>query len=193
MKQVQLSIMPKPKHSAFAGGLSVSVTVGGPPPDETVQAAQQPDGTWLATLNVNLNTATTFTLIPANGVESIPYGQLVTSRIYSVTASTTKLYAAEGIYGLCERGPAQFGEPPSRSALMVAAFGGPVANAGIFQAREMPHGATLLGDQVYFVVHAPHAVCATLILATGIGAGGLTRQQVPMSLTEDDFYWWCAV
>lgn len=123
MKQVQLSIMPKPKNSAFAGGLSVSVTVGGAPPDETVQAAQQPDGTWLATLDINLNTATTFTLIPANGVESIPYDQLVTSRIYSVTASTTKLYAAEGIYGLCERGPAQFGEPPSRSALMVAAFG----------------------------------------------------------------------
>src|SRR5271154_2731927 len=123
MKQVQLSITPKPNNSAFAGGLSVSVTVGGPPADETVQAAQQPDGTWLATLNdVNLNTATTFTLIPANGVESIPYGQLVTSRIYSVTASTTKLYAAEGIYGLCERGPAQFGEPPpSRSALMAAA------------------------------------------------------------------------
>lgn len=57
----------------------------------------------------------------------------------------------------------------------------------------MPHGATLLGDQVYFVAHAPHAVCATLILAIGNGAGGLTRQQVPMSLMEDDFYWWCAV
>ena len=76
---------------------------------------------------------------------------------------------------------------------MAAAFGAAVANAGIFGAREMPHGATLLGEQVYFVVHAPHAVCATLILATGTGAGGLTRQQVPMSLTEDDFYWWCAV
>ena len=109
MKQVQLSITPKPSNSAFAGGLSVSVTVGGPPPDETVQAAQQPDGTWLATLNVNLNTATTFTLIPANGVESIPYSQLVTSRIYSVTAATTKLYAAEGIYGLCERGRPNLG------------------------------------------------------------------------------------
>ena len=29
MKQVQLSITPKPKNSAFAGGLSVSVTVVG--------------------------------------------------------------------------------------------------------------------------------------------------------------------
>jgi hypothetical protein len=122
MKQVQLSITPKPNNSVFAGGLSVSVTVGGPPPDETVQAAQQSDGTWLATLNVNLNTPTTFTLTPANGVEFVPYRQLVTRRIYSVTAATTKLYAAEGIYGLCERGPAQFGEPPSRSALMAAAF-----------------------------------------------------------------------
>jgi 1,4-alpha-glucan branching enzyme len=193
MKQVQLSIMPKPNNSAFAGGLSVSVTVGDPPPDETVQAAQQPDGTWLATLNVNLDTATTFTLIPANGVESTPYDELVATRTYAVTASTTTLYAAEGIYGLCERGPAHFGEPPSRSALMEAAFGSPVMNTGIFQAREMPHGPTLLGDQVYFVVHAPHAVCATLILAIANGAGGLTRKEVPMSLTEDDFYWWCAV
>src|SRR5580700_1448875 len=167
MKQVQLSITPKPTASAFAGGLSVSVTVGGPPPDETVQATQQPDGSWLATLDVNLNTATTFALIPANGVESIPYSQLAASRIYSVTASTTKLYAAEGIYGLCERGPAQFGEPATRSALMAAAFGDAVVNAGIFQAREMPQGAVLLGDLIYFVVHAPHAVCATLILAIG--------------------------
>jgi hypothetical protein len=93
MKQVQLSIMPKPTNSAFAGGLSVSTTVGGPPPDQTVQAARQPDGTWLATLDVNLNTATTFTLIPANGVESRPYAQLAASRIYSVTTSTTDLYA----------------------------------------------------------------------------------------------------
>jgi 1,4-alpha-glucan branching enzyme len=192
MKQIQLSITPKPANSAFAAGLSVSVTED-TAPNETARAARQPDGTWLATLNVDLDTITTFTLIPTNGLEFIPYGQLVTSRTYTVTASTTELYTAEGIYGLCQRGPAQFGEPPSRSALMAAAFGAPVANAGIFQAREMPHGATLVGDQVYFVVHAPHAVCATLILATGDGAGGLTRRQTPMSLTEDNFYWWCAV
>ena len=76
---------------------------------------------------------------------------------------------------------------------MAAAFGGPVANAGIFDAHEMPHGATLLGDRVYFAVLAPHAACATLILAIANGGGGLIRQQAPMSLTEDGRYWWCAV
>ena len=63
-----------------------------------------------------------------------------------MTTSTAKLYAVEGITGLCERGPAQYGGSRAE-ALMAAAFGGPVANAGIFQAREMPHGAILLGDQ----------------------------------------------
>jgi 1,4-alpha-glucan branching enzyme len=41
---------------------------------------------------------------------------------------------------------------------------------------------------VYFVVHAPHAAWAELVLVVG-GA----RQLIPMSLTPDARYWWCAV
>ena len=192
MNQVTLSIMPK-AASAFAGGLSISVSVGSNPSYQTVPATQQPDGTWLATPDVQLGTETSFNLIPARGTESKPYDALDTSRIFTPTDAVATIYAAEGIYGLCTRGPAQFGEPPSRLALMEATFGVPVAHGGIFDGHEMPHGATLLGGDVYFVVHAPHAVCTTLIIAVPNGAGGLTRQQVPMSLTQDNYYWWCAV
>ena len=193
MNPLPLSIMPK-AASAFTGGLSVSVSSGGNPPYQTVPAALQPDGTWLATPDVQPGTETSFNLIPTAGTESKPYGQLDTSRTFTPTAATAKLYAAEGIYGLCSRGPAQFAEPPpSRIALMEAAFGAPVADCGIFDAHELPHGATLLDGSVYFIVHAPHAVCATLILAAPGAAGALTRQQVPMSLTQDNYYWWCAL
>ena len=192
MNQVTLSITPK-AASAFTGGLSVSVSVGSNPSYQTVPAVQQPDGTWLATPDVQLGIETSFNLIPAGGTESKPYDGLDTSRKYTPTAATPTIYAVEGIYGLCARGPAHFAEPPSRIALMEAAFGGPVAHGGIFDGHELPHGATLLESDVYFVVHAPHAVCATLILAVPNGAGGLTRQQAPMSLTQDNYYWWCTM
>jgi 1,4-alpha-glucan branching enzyme len=44
---------------------------------------------------------------------------------------------------------------------------------------------------VYFVVHAPHAVRATLILVDESSTGGPSRQEFPMTLTNDTFYWWC--
>jgi 1,4-alpha-glucan branching enzyme len=192
MNQVTLSIVPK-AASAFAGGLRVSVSVGSNPSYQTVPAAQQPNGTWLATPDVQLGTETSFSLIPVHGVESKPYNELDTSRKYTPTDAAATIYAVEGIFGLCTCGPAHFAEPLSRVALMEAAFGAPVAHGGIFDGHEMPHGATLLGGDVYFVVHAPHAACATLILAVPNGAGGLIRQQVPMNLTQDNYYWWYAV
>ena len=76
---------------------------------------------------------------------------------------------------------------------MQAAFGNAVAGAGIFAAREMPHGATLLNGQVNFIVHAPHAIRASLILVNETAPGGPARTLVPMTLTNDTFYWWCAV
>jgi 1,4-alpha-glucan branching enzyme len=52
---------------------------------------------------------------------------------------------------------------------------------------------SIIGGEVYFVVHAPHAVCATLILVDETSPSGPTRQELPMSLTNDTFYWWCSV
>jgi len=103
------------------------------------------------------------------------------------------LYTTEGVYGACARGATQFADPPDRAALMQAAFGSAVVGAGIFAAREMPHGATVLGGEIYFVVHAPHAVCATLILVDETSPGGPARKEFPMTLTNDTFYWWCSL
>src|SRR5208337_437788 len=97
------------------------------------------------------------------------------------------------VFGMTTRGQVTFAEPPSRADLMRAAFGDALVRSGMFDAREMPHGATRVGTDAYFVVHAPHAASATLILVDEAAAGGPARRSIPMSLTGDTFYWWCKV
>ena len=179
--------------SSFAAGISVQVSVGNGPAYQTVPATLQPDGTWQATPSLALDTTTAIDLFPAAGSEPKPYAWIDTSRYFTPAASTPTLCTTEGVYGVCARGATQFADPPSRAALMQSAFGSAVAGAGIFAAREIPHGATVLDGQVYFAVHAPHAVCATLILVDESTPGGPSRQEFPMSLTNDTFYWWCAM
>jgi hypothetical protein len=48
-------------------------------------------------------------------------------------------------------------------------------------------GATRLGDEVYFVVQAPDAIWAALILVNETAAGGPARGRLPRSLTNDAF------
>jgi 1,4-alpha-glucan branching enzyme len=187
---VPLGIQPQ-TPSSFDRGLAVQVSIGNGPPYQTLPATRQADGTWLATPDLPLDTTTAIDLLPAAGAEPKPYAWIDTSRYCTPTAATVALHTAEGVYGICQRAATQFADPPNRAALMQAAFGVAVAGAGIFAGREMPHGATLLGGQIYFVVHAPHAVCATLILVDEAAAGGPSRRQFPMTLTNDTFYWWC--
>lgn len=189
---IPLSIKPQ-QWSSFANGLSVQVSLGNGPAYETVPATLQPDGSWQSTPNLAQDTTTAIDLIPTVGIEPKPYAWIDTSRYFTPTAATPTLYTTEGVYGVCARGPTQFADPPNRVALMQAAFGSSVVSTGIFAAREMPHGATILGSQICFVVHAPHAVCATLILVNETSPGGPSRQQFPMTLTNDTFYWWCTL
>ena len=189
---IPLSIKPQ-QASSFASGLSVQVSVGNAPAYETVSATLQPDGSWQATPDLAQDTTTAIDLIPTAGTEPKPYAWIDTSRYFTPSASTPTLYTTEGVYGVCARAATQFADPPSRAALMQAAFGSAVVSTGIFAAREMPHGATILGGQIYFFVHAPHAVCATLILVDETSPGGPSRQQFPMTLTTDTFYWWCSL
>jgi 1,4-alpha-glucan branching enzyme len=192
IRPVPLAIQPQAASSS-GGGLSVEVSVGNGPAYETVPAALQPDGTWRAMPDLALDTTTSFDLLPSAGAERKPYDWIDTSRYFTPTVSTPVLHTTEGVFGICARSATRFAEPPSRTALMQAAFGSAVVATGIFAGREMPHGATLLGGQVYFVVHAPHAVCATLILVDENSPGGPSRQEFPMSLTNDTFYWWCSL
>jgi 1,4-alpha-glucan branching enzyme len=65
---------------------------------------------------------------------------------------------------------------------------------GVFDAVEMPQGATAVDASVYFVVHAPHAAWAALVLVDEHASGGpATRTEIAMSLTPDTRYWWCHV
>jgi 1,4-alpha-glucan branching enzyme len=190
--QIPISIRPQ-QPSSFAAGVSVQVSTGNGPVYETVPARRQADGTWQAALDLALDTTTAIDLVPAAGAEPTPYAWIDTSRYFTPTAEMAMLYTTEGVYGVCARGPTQFADPPDRQALMQAAFGNAITGAGIFDPRELPHGATTLDGQVYFVVHAPHSILTTLILVDENAPGGPARRQFPMSLTEDTFYWWGAV
>jgi 1,4-alpha-glucan branching enzyme len=80
-------------------------------------------------------------------------------------------------------------DPPiSGRNLLQAAFGAAIANGGVFGPDELPHGATSVGNEVYFVVYAPHAVQLALVLLTGAG-----RVLHPMRPTANNRYWWCAL
>jgi 1,4-alpha-glucan branching enzyme len=192
VQPIPLSIKQLPA-SSFTAGVSVQMSVGNGPAYATVPAAQQADGSWLAHPSVANNTTTAFDLIPAQGSEPKPYDWIDTSRYFTPEGSMASLFTTEGVYGVSSVRPTAFAEPPSRVALMQAAFGSAVVASGVFAQREMPAGATALGSDVYFVVHAPHAVCASLILVAEAAAGGPTRTEFPMELTPDTFYWWCGL
>jgi hypothetical protein len=187
-----LSIQPHGTTS-FGSGVSAQVFMGDGPAYQTVAAIQQPDGSWLANLSVAQNTTSCVRLAPVSGTEAKPYDWIDTGRYFTPAAGTTAFYTTEGVYGICASGETTFAEPPDRVALMEAMFGGAIVGAGVFAAREMPHGATLLGGSVYFVVHAPHAVQASLVLVYETAPAGPVRTQFAMTLTNDTFYWWCQV
>ena len=192
-----LSITPRPA-SSFSAGVSVQISIGNGPAYTTVPASRLADGSWTASLTVALNTTTSIVLIPVAGAEPKPYDWIDTSRYFTPAAPNSPLYTTEGVYGVTSRGPTQFAEPESRVALMQSAFGAAVVASGVFAAREMPAGATIVFDvngdgNIYFVVHAPHAVQAYLILVDETSPGGASRNQLPMTLTNDTFYWWCSI
>lgn len=187
-----LSIQPR-DVSSFADGVSAQVSLGNSLAYETVPAIRQADGTWLANLNLTQDTTTSVRLVPASGTEPKPYDWIDTGRYFTPKAGIAGFFTTEGVYGITARGKTSFADPPDRVALMKAMFGSTIVATGIFAAREMPHGATLLGGDVYFVVHAPHAVSAGLILIDETAPGGAVRQEIPMSLTKDTIYWWCKV
>lgn len=189
MSTATLTITPH-ASSSFGNGVSVQISIGNGPAYATVPGNRLVNGSFDAALTVPLNTTTSIVLIPASGSEPKPYDWIDTRRFFTPAAPNSVWYTAEGVYGITSRGPAQFADPPNRLALMQAAFGPAVISSGVFASREMPHGATIVDGSVYFVVHAPHAVQANLILVNETAAGGPARNQLPMTLTNDTFYWW---
>ena len=187
-----LSIQPH-GQSSFGKGVAVQSSLGNGPAYETAAASLQPDGTWLAKVNLAQNTTTSIRLLPSAGTEPKPYDWIDTGRYFTPKPGATAFFTTEGMYGICARGKTPFADPAGRGALMQAAFGGALVQANVFGPKELPHGATPVGTDVFFVVHAPHAIQASLILVDETAPGGPTRHGVPMSLTNDTLYWWCKV
>jgi 1,4-alpha-glucan branching enzyme len=190
--RASLSITPLAR-SSFTSGLSVQVAIGNAPPHQTTSAIQGADQSWTANLAVAENTTSCVRFVLAVGSEPKPYDWIDTGRYFTPPTGVATFFTTEGVFGISAQAKTSFAEPPSRAALMRAAFGPAIAGSGAFAAFEMPHGATLSGGAVYFAVHAPHAVWAALILAVKDALGNATRRQVAMTLTTDERYWWCLV
>ncbi len=193
----KLIVSPRPVGGNFTAGMTVDVSFGtSPVPYQSIPATQQPDGTLTAQFSAIPSASHSIQLRPANASEVKPYNWIDTRRFFTAPAVPATLYTTEGIFGLTTRGPSPFAEPPpGRQALMAAAFPDGVAAAnGLFDPIELPHGATILGNDVYFVVHAPHAAASQLVLVNeDAPAVPPSRTLLPMSLTNDGRYWWCAV
>jgi 1,4-alpha-glucan branching enzyme len=162
-------------------------------PYATVPATKGADQNWKASLPVARYTTTSVRLAPVGAAERTPYAWIDTGRYFTPPGTVVTHFTTEGVFGMTTRGTTAFAEPPSRKVLMESAFGSAVVASQVFGSNELPHGATIFGDHVYFVVHAPHAVYATLILVPEAPPGAAVRQEIPMSLTNDTLYWWCAV
>ena len=185
-------VEPRPDSSFPGEELSVQVALGSAAPYLTVHAEKKPDGSWQAILPVTPGLKTSVQLQPAVPEHKL-YDWIDTARFFIPYARPMTMITTEGVYGWASA-ETSFADPPdSRQSIMKAAFG-KAAAAGVFDPVEMPHGATRFDDSwYYFVIHAPHAVIASLVLVDERASGGPTRCPVPMSLTRDGRYWWCKI
>lgn len=189
-------LVVQPMSSAsFPGGLSVEVALGSAASYFTVQASKRNDGRWEADLQVAPNLKTSVRLLPGGEQEYRLFEWVDTARFFIPLPTQMTVTTTEGVFGMATGRTTDFQEvaPASRESLMKAAFGNAIVSARVFPPEEMPHGATRLGEFVYFVIFAPHAVIASLVLVDEDAPGGPARKLVPMSLTPDTRYWWTKV
>jgi 1,4-alpha-glucan branching enzyme len=188
-----LRIQPLPQ-TGFGGAVAVQSFLGNSTVPYQSTLANLAGGIWSAPLDLLDATTTCIRLSPVGAKERIPYPWIDIGRYLTPTAAGVTYKTTEGVFGIATVGTTNFAEFPfARSALMEAAFGAASVGAGVFGAKELPHGAVMLGGNTYFVVHAPHAVCASLVLVDEGAPGNAARVLVPMALTPDTFYWWCSV
>ena len=190
----QVLIEPRPGSGCFSAGVNVQISTKIGPPHQTI-AATLTGGMYAATVDALQGILNAIWLAPVGGAETELYAWIDKSRYFTPQAAGDNYYTAEGIFGFSTRSTPDFAEPPiNRQTIMEAAFGKPVADGGIFAGYEMPHGPTWVGIDIYFVIHAPHAVTAALMLVDETAAGGSRRRPpVAMQLTADTRYWWCKI
>jgi 1,4-alpha-glucan branching enzyme len=204
---VTLVVHPNPK-SGFPDEIEVPWRIGRPPqtrfeppgvPGGTAMAKRGPDGSWAASLELFGGVPQYFDLLrtPGGLTESRADGPVLSQRAIRPAADETSVHTIDGQSGLSTRGPLEFADPAfdQRAALMRRAFSPEIADAGTFAPHELPHGATWNGEDLWFVLFAPHAVRVELVLldrAASTPAGRVTREHA-LRLTSDLRYWWCKV
>lgn len=167
----------------------------------TATAHRGADGTWTAQLSLFRGVPHWLdALRSGDAVEARADGPTLSQRELRPTASATVVHTIDGQTGLSPTAPradlfAEAMAPTSRQALMRAAFGAPIVDAGVFGAHELPHGATWIDGTLLFVLPAPHAVVARVLLLDrrASTAGKREVSALPMQLTKDLRYWWCVV
>ncbi len=184
--------------SAWPQAVDWNLAVGGAPPHETITAARQADGTWVADFPVFPELTHGLTPSSAGVAEGRPDGPFDPRREFEAPAGgPTTLHTTDGIAGMARIGGPAFADVPAntRHALLAEAYSRAVADAGVFDAWEMPHGPVVLGDDAWFTLRAPHAVQAQLIVLdpASPAAGARRVAAYPMRLTPDLRYWWCRV
>jgi hypothetical protein len=204
---VTLVVHPNPT-SGFPDEIEVPWRIGRPPqtrfeppgvPGGTAMAKRGPDGSWAASLELFGGVPQYFDLLrtPGGLTESRADGPVLSQRAIRPAADETSVHTIDGQSGLSTRGPLEFADLAfdQRAALMRRAFSPEIADAGTFAPHELPHGATWNGEDLWFVLFAPHAVRVELVLldrAASTPAGRVTREHA-LRLTSDLRYWWCKV
>ncbi len=190
--EVDLIIHPNP-GSTFGATAEVQVGVADAPAHQTVSAARSADGTWLAQLD-------TFSGIPFWAAligEARLDGPLDFRRGILSSPGRNVLHTIDGVGGLSAAAPGNFVDADTslRRSLMEAVYGQSIANSGVFDPWEMPHGTNKLQGNAYFVVRAPHAVRCSVLIMQSPNQPGTPRNvsTIAMNLTNDLRYWWVAV
>ena len=186
-------IHPNPS-SMFEHTIQIVSGIGSGAYHQTATATKQADGTWAATFETLPEIPCWFAL---EG-ESRSDGPLNFRRVFETTPSAVvTLHTIDGVAGVAHNAPRPFHDVPaeSRRALMEAVYGPEllVTEPPIFNSYEMPHGTSILNGQVYFTVRAPHALAMSLLLTSTPESNTSQIPRIPIDLTTDLRYWFCAV
>ncbi len=185
--------------SRFGPQIPLQAGVGAATAHQTLTAHQQADGTWQAEIQAFPDLPQYLELLPANGLIEQWWGRSLTSHRRQFTppgAGPTTYHTLDGIRGAALEPPVfQDLSLEQRQPLMAAAFGPAIAQAQVFAPEELPHGCIQHQGQTWFILCAPHAANAKLLILDSASPdhGPRQVQAYPMALTHDLRYWWCAI
>jgi 1,4-alpha-glucan branching enzyme len=178
--------------SNFGQTIAIVSGIGAANAHQSEIATKQPDGTWTASFNTLPGVPCWLALAGESRVD----GPLDFSRQFQTTAAAAiTLHTVDGVGGVARNAPQPFRDVPvvTRQALMKSVYGSEVLAAPVFEPWEMPHGTSTLDGQVYFTVRAPHAMAMSLHFLKMPESTPPQVREIPMELTTDLRYWYCAV